>query len=136
MTSTVLCSSSDVPSGIMKDKAVVVMRGNCTFLEKARIAQSLGAKILLIASKSRLVSCIMQFSSVVKVSCLFGPMQCCAGLAERSPKSRGAWAGVGFQHESFTVPTELCCAVLAYISPEELQLSCIFKCSFYLQACF
>ncbi|KAJ7396098.1 transient receptor potential cation channel subfamily M member 7 [Pitangus sulphuratus] len=54
LTSTVLCSSSEVPSGIMKDKAVVVMRGNCTFLKKARIAQSLGAKMLLIASKSRL----------------------------------------------------------------------------------
>ncbi|XP_061302861.1 signal peptide peptidase-like 2A isoform X3 [Pezoporus flaviventris] len=54
LTSTVLCSSSEVPSGIMKDKAVVVMRGNCTFLEKARIAQNLGAKMLLIASKSRL----------------------------------------------------------------------------------
>uniref|UniRef100_A0A8D2LYY2 Signal peptide peptidase like 2A n=1 Tax=Zonotrichia albicollis TaxID=44394 RepID=A0A8D2LYY2_ZONAL len=54
LTSTVLCSSAEVPSGSMKDKAVVVMRGNCTFLEKARIAQSLGAKMLLIASKSRL----------------------------------------------------------------------------------
>ncbi|XP_062485017.1 signal peptide peptidase-like 2A isoform X1 [Pezoporus occidentalis] len=54
LTSTVLCSSSEVPSGIMKDKAVVVMRGNCTFLEKARIAQNLGAKMLLIASKPRL----------------------------------------------------------------------------------
>ncbi|KAM6125527.1 signal peptide peptidase-like 2A isoform 3-T3 [Phoenicopterus ruber ruber] len=54
LTSTVLCSSSEVPSSLMKDKAVVVMRGNCTFLEKARIAQSSGAKMLLIASKSRL----------------------------------------------------------------------------------
>ncbi|NXJ87750.1 SPP2A protein, partial [Corythaixoides concolor] len=54
LTSTVLCNSSEVPSGLMKDKAVVVMRGNCTFLEKARIAQSLGAKMLLIASKPRL----------------------------------------------------------------------------------
>ncbi|KAM9637825.1 signal peptide peptidase-like 2A isoform X7 [Harpia harpyja] len=54
LTSTVLCSSSEVPSGLMKDKAVVVMRGNCTSLEKARIAQSLGAKMLLIASKPRL----------------------------------------------------------------------------------
>ncbi|XP_064013758.1 signal peptide peptidase-like 2A isoform X2 [Pogoniulus pusillus] len=54
LTSTVLCSSSEVPSGLMKDKAVVVMRGNCTFLEKARIAQNSGAKMLLIASKTRL----------------------------------------------------------------------------------
>lgn len=56
LTSTVLCNSSEVPSGLMKDKAVVVMRGNCTFLEKARIAQRSGAKMLLIASKARLVS--------------------------------------------------------------------------------
>uniref|UniRef100_A0A8B9DNT0 Signal peptide peptidase-like 2A n=1 Tax=Anser cygnoides TaxID=8845 RepID=A0A8B9DNT0_ANSCY len=54
LTSTVLCNSSEVPSGLMKDKAVVVMRGNCTFLEKARIAQRSGAKMLLIASKARL----------------------------------------------------------------------------------
>ncbi|XP_056355486.1 signal peptide peptidase-like 2A isoform X3 [Oenanthe melanoleuca] len=54
LTSTDLCSSPEIPSALLKDKAVVVMRGNCTFLEKARIAQSLGAKILLIASKSRL----------------------------------------------------------------------------------
>uniref|UniRef100_A0A8C9LFG5 PA domain-containing protein n=1 Tax=Pavo cristatus TaxID=9049 RepID=A0A8C9LFG5_PAVCR len=54
LTSTVLCDSSEVPAVVMKDKAVVVMRGNCTFLEKARIAQSLGAKMLLIASKARL----------------------------------------------------------------------------------
>ncbi|PKU34441.1 signal peptide peptidasehypothetical protein [Limosa lapponica baueri] len=54
LTSTVLCNSSEVPSGLMKDKAVVVMRGNCTFLEKARIAQTSGAKMLLIASKPRL----------------------------------------------------------------------------------
>ena len=66
LTSTVLCNYSEVPCGIMKDKAVVVMRGNCTFLEKARIAQSLGAKMLLIASKPRLVSYNIQFSSVVK----------------------------------------------------------------------
>uniref|UniRef100_A0A8C3M098 Signal peptide peptidase-like 2A n=1 Tax=Chrysolophus pictus TaxID=9089 RepID=A0A8C3M098_CHRPC len=54
LTSTVLCDSSEVPAVVMKDKAVVVMRGNCTFLEKAKIAQSLGAKMLLIASKARL----------------------------------------------------------------------------------
>ncbi|KYO21156.1 signal peptide peptidase-like 2A isoform X3 [Alligator mississippiensis] len=54
LTSTVLCSYSDVPSGFINDKAVVVMRGNCTYLEKARIAQKLGAKTLLIASKTAL----------------------------------------------------------------------------------
>lgn len=66
LTSTVLCDSSEVPAVVMKDKAVVVMRGNCTFLEKARIAQSLGAKMLLIASKARLVSYNVLFSSVLR----------------------------------------------------------------------
>ncbi|XP_062439759.1 signal peptide peptidase-like 2A isoform X3 [Rhea pennata] len=51
LTSTVLCNSSEAPSGLLKDKAVAVMRGNCTFLEKAIIAERLGAKMLLIASK-------------------------------------------------------------------------------------
>ncbi|XP_015283426.1 PREDICTED: signal peptide peptidase-like 2A isoform X1 [Gekko japonicus] len=49
-----LCSSSEVPHDIMKDKAVVVKRGNCSFLEKAWIAQNLDAKILLIASETGL----------------------------------------------------------------------------------
>ncbi|KAM6119616.1 signal peptide peptidase-like 2A isoform 3-T3 [Pterocles gutturalis] len=53
LTSTVLCSPAEAPA-LMKDKAVVVLRGNCTFLEKARIAQNSGAKMLLIASKTRL----------------------------------------------------------------------------------
>ncbi|XP_067411867.1 signal peptide peptidase-like 2A isoform X2 [Emydura macquarii macquarii] len=56
LTSQVLCNNSEVPSPVIKDKAVVVMRGNCTFMEKARTAQSLGAKIVLIASKTRLSS--------------------------------------------------------------------------------
>ncbi|XP_006013268.1 signal peptide peptidase-like 2A isoform X2 [Latimeria chalumnae] len=56
LTSTDLCSNTDVPSSSsLKGKAVVVMRGNCTFLEKAAIAQINGAKALLIASKTGLV---------------------------------------------------------------------------------
>ncbi|XP_074862582.1 signal peptide peptidase-like 2A isoform X2 [Carettochelys insculpta] len=55
LTSKVLCSNSEVPSTlIIKDKAVVVMKGNCSFVDKARTAQSHGAKILLIASKTGL----------------------------------------------------------------------------------
>ncbi|XP_054858427.1 signal peptide peptidase-like 2A isoform X2 [Eublepharis macularius] len=50
LTDKLLCNSSEVSHDIMKDKAAAVKRGNCTFLEKAWIAQSLGAKILLIAS--------------------------------------------------------------------------------------
>ncbi|KAG6925158.1 signal peptide peptidase like 2A [Chelydra serpentina] len=51
------CSNSEVPSTlVIKDKAVVVMKGNCSFMDKARTAQSHGAKILLIASKTGLSS--------------------------------------------------------------------------------
>uniref|UniRef100_A0A8C8SPS7 Signal peptide peptidase like 2A n=1 Tax=Pelusios castaneus TaxID=367368 RepID=A0A8C8SPS7_9SAUR len=54
LTSQLLCNNSEVPAPLIKDKAVVVMRGNCSFVEKARMAQSHGAKILLIASKTGL----------------------------------------------------------------------------------
>ncbi|XP_028920577.1 signal peptide peptidase-like 2A [Ornithorhynchus anatinus] len=54
LTATQLCNSSAVPPGSIKGKAVVVMRGSCLFLEKARIAQSRGAKVLLIASNTAL----------------------------------------------------------------------------------
>ncbi|XP_062998863.1 signal peptide peptidase-like 2A isoform X2 [Elgaria multicarinata webbii] len=51
LTPKLLCSQADVPhADVIKDKAIVVMRGNCTFIEKAEIAQQLGAKMLLIAS--------------------------------------------------------------------------------------
>ncbi|KAF7241543.1 Signal peptide peptidase-like 2A [Varanus komodoensis] len=53
LTPKLLCSQSDVPQAdIIKDKAIVVMRGNCTFLEKAEIAQHFHAKMLLIASET------------------------------------------------------------------------------------
>uniref|UniRef100_H9G846 Signal peptide peptidase like 2A n=1 Tax=Anolis carolinensis TaxID=28377 RepID=H9G846_ANOCA len=53
LTPILLCSQSDVTHDI-RHKAVVVMRGNCTFLEKAEIAQILGAEMLLIASDTGL----------------------------------------------------------------------------------
>uniref|UniRef100_A0A8C5RFR6 Signal peptide peptidase like 2A n=1 Tax=Laticauda laticaudata TaxID=8630 RepID=A0A8C5RFR6_LATLA len=40
----------------IKDKAIVVKRGNCTFLEKAEIAQRFGAKLLLVASETSIRS--------------------------------------------------------------------------------
>ncbi|XP_032905940.1 signal peptide peptidase-like 2A isoform X4 [Amblyraja radiata] len=55
LTSTELCNSSDVPAEGIKDKLVVVMRGNCTFIEKARVAVGNHAKALLIASTSGLI---------------------------------------------------------------------------------
>uniref|UniRef100_U3F777 Signal peptide peptidase-like 2A-like protein n=1 Tax=Micrurus fulvius TaxID=8637 RepID=U3F777_MICFL len=55
LTSTLLCSPSDITQDI-KDKAIVVKRGNCTFLEKAEIAQRFGAKLLLLASETSIRS--------------------------------------------------------------------------------
>ncbi|XP_060708920.1 signal peptide peptidase-like 2A isoform X2 [Hemiscyllium ocellatum] len=50
LTSTTLCDSADVPPGGIMGKLVVVLRGNCTFIRKAQIAQKHFAKALLIAS--------------------------------------------------------------------------------------
>ncbi|XP_042164202.1 uncharacterized protein LOC112226582 isoform X1 [Oncorhynchus tshawytscha] len=54
LTPSVLCSSSDVPEGGFPNRIPMVMRGNCTFYEKVRLAQLNGAKGLLIISKDRL----------------------------------------------------------------------------------
>ncbi|XP_061211905.1 signal peptide peptidase-like 2B isoform X2 [Neopsephotus bourkii] len=54
-TASVLCSSSDVPHGGFNNQIPMVMRGNCTFYEKVRLAQINGARGLLIVSKERLV---------------------------------------------------------------------------------
>ncbi|XP_041644875.1 signal peptide peptidase-like 2A isoform X2 [Cheilinus undulatus] len=56
LTSTVLCNSSGVSPDTVKDKAVVVMRGDCDFSQKALVAQSLQAKALLIASNMSLIT--------------------------------------------------------------------------------
>ena len=42
LTSTVLCDSSEVPAVVMKDKAVVVMRGNCTFFGESKNCSKFG----------------------------------------------------------------------------------------------
>ncbi|MEE6503164.1 hypothetical protein FKM82_004759 [Ascaphus truei] len=55
LSSLWLCSSSDVPSTGVKDKALAVLDGNCSILDKASIAQKNGAKLLLIVSKNGLV---------------------------------------------------------------------------------
>ena len=56
LTTTPLCSLSDIPPEGIKNKAVVVQWGTCQFLEKARIAQTGGAEALLVANNSVLVS--------------------------------------------------------------------------------
>uniref|UniRef100_A0A8C9PRH8 Signal peptide peptidase-like 2A n=1 Tax=Spermophilus dauricus TaxID=99837 RepID=A0A8C9PRH8_SPEDA len=52
LTTTPLCSLSDIPPGGLKNKAVVVQWGTCNILEKARIAQKGGAEALLVANNS------------------------------------------------------------------------------------
>uniref|UniRef100_A0A673KHD9 Signal peptide peptidase-like 2B n=1 Tax=Sinocyclocheilus rhinocerous TaxID=307959 RepID=A0A673KHD9_9TELE len=56
LTTSVLCSPSDVPEGGFPNSIPMVMRGNCTFYEKVRLAQINGAKGLLIVSKDRLAT--------------------------------------------------------------------------------
>ncbi|XP_060776829.1 signal peptide peptidase-like 2 [Neoarius graeffei] len=55
LTPSVLCSDSDVPDGVFRDRVAMVMRGNCTFYEKVHLAQTNGAKGLLIISRDWLI---------------------------------------------------------------------------------
>ncbi|XP_072100333.1 signal peptide peptidase-like 2 isoform X1 [Mobula birostris] len=55
LTSSVLCSPSDVPLHGFNNRIPMVMRGNCTFYDKVRLAQINGAKGLLIVSRESLV---------------------------------------------------------------------------------
>ncbi|NXC20247.1 SPP2B protein, partial [Corythaeola cristata] len=59
-TASVLCSPSDVPDGGFNNQIPMVMRGNCTFYEKVRLAQINGARGLLIVSRERLVSSFLE----------------------------------------------------------------------------
>uniref|UniRef100_A0A3Q3KD03 PA domain-containing protein n=1 Tax=Monopterus albus TaxID=43700 RepID=A0A3Q3KD03_MONAL len=52
MTSTMLCNGSGVSPALVKGKVLVVMRGDCTYSQKALVAESLGATALLIASNT------------------------------------------------------------------------------------
>uniref|UniRef100_A0A7N6BYW1 PA domain-containing protein n=1 Tax=Anabas testudineus TaxID=64144 RepID=A0A7N6BYW1_ANATE len=56
MTSTVLCNASEITPDVVKGKALVVMRGDCDFSQKALNAQNLGATTLLIASNKSLIT--------------------------------------------------------------------------------
>ncbi|XP_043998015.1 signal peptide peptidase-like 2A [Gambusia affinis] len=67
LTSTVLCDASGVQPGAVKGKALVVMRGECNFSQKAIVAQELGAKALLIASNTTLVTPSAEESEYPKV---------------------------------------------------------------------
>uniref|UniRef100_A0A3Q4A8D4 PA domain-containing protein n=1 Tax=Mola mola TaxID=94237 RepID=A0A3Q4A8D4_MOLML len=67
MTSTLLCNDSGVSPDVVKDKALVVMRGVCDFGQKLLIAQNLGAKYLLIVSNSTLITPSTNNSEYAKV---------------------------------------------------------------------
>ncbi|XP_032372234.1 signal peptide peptidase-like 2A isoform X1 [Etheostoma spectabile] len=67
MTSTVLCNSSGVSPDVVKGKALVVMRGDCDFSQKALVAQSLGATTLLIASSKLLITPSANESEYAKI---------------------------------------------------------------------
>ncbi|KAM9330554.1 signal peptide peptidase-like 2B [Gastrophryne carolinensis] len=54
-TTSVLCSPADVPDGGFSNSIPMVLRGNCTFYEKVRLAQINGARGLLIVSREKLV---------------------------------------------------------------------------------
>lgn len=56
LVSQLLCNSSGVTPDQVKGKAVVVMRGECNYSQKALIAQELGATTLLIASNETMVT--------------------------------------------------------------------------------
>ncbi|KAM3625657.1 uncharacterized protein V6R79_015561 [Siganus canaliculatus] len=56
LTSTLLCNGSGISPDLVKGKAVVAMRGDCDFSQKALVAQSLGATALLLASNKTLIT--------------------------------------------------------------------------------
>ncbi|XP_063334307.1 signal peptide peptidase-like 2A isoform X3 [Pelmatolapia mariae] len=67
-TSSLLCDSSGISPSSVKGKALVVMRGNCDFSQKALIAQGLGATTLLIASNETLITPSANESEYAKVN--------------------------------------------------------------------
>uniref|UniRef100_A0AAQ5XYT8 PA domain-containing protein n=1 Tax=Amphiprion ocellaris TaxID=80972 RepID=A0AAQ5XYT8_AMPOC len=67
-TSTLLCNASGILPDLVKGKALVVTRGECDFSQKALVAQSLGAKTLLIASNEDLTTPSANDSEYAKVN--------------------------------------------------------------------
>ncbi|XP_056134201.1 signal peptide peptidase-like 2A isoform X2 [Lampris incognitus] len=67
LTSTVLCDPSGVKPDAVQGKVPVVMRGECDFSQKVLVAQGLGAKALLIASNTSLITPSANESEYAKV---------------------------------------------------------------------
>ncbi|KAJ3593215.1 hypothetical protein NHX12_005551 [Muraenolepis orangiensis] len=59
MTSTALCEDplpSETPPALLRGSVLVVRSGECTMVQKALVAQSLGARALLVASNTTLIT--------------------------------------------------------------------------------
>ncbi|XP_061695903.1 signal peptide peptidase-like 2 [Syngnathoides biaculeatus] len=100
LTNSVLCSPADVPEGGFPNRIAMVMRGNCTFYEKVRLAQMNGAKGLLIVSKDRLTPpagnktqyeeidipvALLSYSDMLEISKTFGKGRLVAMYAPNEP---------------------------------------------------
>ncbi|XP_060734442.1 signal peptide peptidase-like 2A isoform X3 [Tachysurus vachellii] len=68
LTSTMLCDASGVKPDSVKGAAVCVMNGDCNFNQKAQVAQQLGVKVLLIASKDAMGTPSVNNSEFEKVT--------------------------------------------------------------------
>ncbi|XP_072261310.1 signal peptide peptidase-like 2B isoform X1 [Pyxicephalus adspersus] len=99
-TTSVLCSPADVPEGGFSNRIPMVMRGNCTFYEKVRLAQINGARGLLIVSREKLVPpggnrsqyveidipvALLSYSDMLDISKTFGPSVKVAMYAPKEP---------------------------------------------------
>lgn len=99
-TTSVLCSPADVPDGGFSNSIPMVMRGNCTFYEKVRLAQINGARGLLIVSRERLVPpggnrsqyeeidipvALLSYTDMLDISKTFGPSIKVAMYAPKEP---------------------------------------------------
>ncbi|TNM98427.1 hypothetical protein fugu_014673 [Takifugu bimaculatus] len=100
LTTSVLCSPSEVPEGGFPNRIPMVLRGNCTFYEKVRLAQINGAKGLLIVSKDRLTPpagnktqyeeidipvALLSYSDMLDISKTFGKGRLVAMYAPNEP---------------------------------------------------
>ncbi|MEQ2273877.1 Signal peptide peptidase-like 2B, partial [Xenotaenia resolanae] len=100
LTSSVLCSPSEVPEGGFPNRIPMVLRGNCTFYEKVRLSQINGAKGLLIVSKDRLTPpagnktqyeeidipvALLSYSDMLDISKTFGKGRVVAMYAPNEP---------------------------------------------------
>ncbi|KAK7944727.1 hypothetical protein WMY93_000455 [Mugilogobius chulae] len=100
LTSSVLCSASEVPEGGFPNRIPMVLRGNCSFYEKVRLAQINGAKGLLVVSKDRLTPpagnkthyeeidipvALLSYADMLDISRSFGKGQLVAMYAPNEP---------------------------------------------------